>query len=316
MSEAAGTARTEVANAAAGSIYDLGYQTYDGPRLGRRHAIRALFMYSLRGCFGIGRGGRAKIVPLALAIFALLPAVVAVGVAALVIRVPTGGGGGGGGGPAMPITYGTFFSYIQTIPMLFCAAQAPELVGRDQRYHVLPLYFSRALRRSDYAIAKLASLLVALLAVFLVPEAVIFVGSVLAASDVPTAFFENLPSAPPVLAIGLASAAVLGGIGLAVAAFTPRRAYATAAIIAVFTVPSVVVAIVNRFATGDAGRLVVLLSPGEMLEGLNAFFFGRASANRVLVQADLPGVAYLAAAVITAVGCLLVLLQRYRRIAA
>ena len=35
--------------------------------------------------------------------------------------------------------------------MLFCAAQAPELFGRDQRYAVLPLYFSRALTRSDYA---------------------------------------------------------------------------------------------------------------------------------------------------------------------
>ena len=31
--------------------------------------------------------------------------------------------------------------------MLFCAAQAPELFGRDQRYGVLPLYFSRALTR-------------------------------------------------------------------------------------------------------------------------------------------------------------------------
>ena len=31
--------------------------------------------------------------------------------------------------------------------MLFCAAQAPELFGRDQRYRVLPLYFSRAITR-------------------------------------------------------------------------------------------------------------------------------------------------------------------------
>ena len=52
--------------------------------------------------------------------------------------------------------------------MLFCAAQAPELFGRDQRYGVLPLYFSRALTRSDYALAKVGGLFVALLLVDLV----------------------------------------------------------------------------------------------------------------------------------------------------
>ena len=49
--------------------------------------------------------------------------------------------------------------------MLFCAAQGPELFGRDQRYGVLPLYFSRVLTRTDYALAKVGGLLVALLIV-------------------------------------------------------------------------------------------------------------------------------------------------------
>ena len=31
-----------------GNIYDLGYRGYDGPRLGRRSAVRALFGQSLR----------------------------------------------------------------------------------------------------------------------------------------------------------------------------------------------------------------------------------------------------------------------------
>ncbi|HLQ49004.1 MAG TPA: ABC transporter permease, partial [Candidatus Dormibacteraeota bacterium] len=42
-----------------GSIYDIGYRRYEGPRLGRAHAIRSLFFHSLRSTFGIGRGGRA-----------------------------------------------------------------------------------------------------------------------------------------------------------------------------------------------------------------------------------------------------------------
>jgi hypothetical protein len=42
--------------------------------------------------------------------------------------------------------------------MLFCAAQAPELFGRDQRYGVLPLYFSRVLTSIDYALARTGGL--------------------------------------------------------------------------------------------------------------------------------------------------------------
>ena len=49
--------------------------------------------------------------------------------------------------------------------MLFCAAQAPELFGRDQRYGVLPLYFSRVLTRLDYALARTGGLFLAVLLV-------------------------------------------------------------------------------------------------------------------------------------------------------
>src|SRR5262249_52983579 len=52
------------APAGTGVIHDLGYQHYDGPRLGRPAIIRALAWHSLRSAFGIGRGAKAKIVPL------------------------------------------------------------------------------------------------------------------------------------------------------------------------------------------------------------------------------------------------------------
>mgnify|MGYP001583970183 CR=1 FL=1 len=53
-----------LAGSATGSIYDLGYRGYDGPRLGRRHAVVALFVHGLRAVFGLGRSGRSKIAPL------------------------------------------------------------------------------------------------------------------------------------------------------------------------------------------------------------------------------------------------------------
>ena len=66
--------------------------------------------------------------------------------------------------------------------MLFCAAQAPELFGRDQRYGVLPLYFSRVLTRFDYALARTVGLFLAVLIVSLVPQVVLTVGAILAAA--------------------------------------------------------------------------------------------------------------------------------------
>src|SRR5436190_6172782 len=269
-----------------GSIYDLGYQSYTGPRLGRRHAVWALFVYSLRGAFGIGRSGRAKLAPFGFAFLALLPALVAVGLAALASQT------GRPSGVESPIRYETYLAFSETLLILFCAAQAPELVGRDQRYSVLPLYFSRALRRADYALAKLAALITALLLVFLVPEALMFAGQVLASKDVPAAFVDNVPAVPPVLAVGACAAIVLGGISLALASFTPRRAYATAAIIASFVVPPIIASIVTDLSAGSLSTAAVLLDPTDLLDGANAWLFGQSNGNDVLAASGLPEVVF------------------------
>ena len=80
MSETTGPPR-------AGSIYDLGYRRYEGPRLGRAHAIRSLVIDSFRTAYGLGRGGRAKIAPIIFGAMAILPAVIVVGILTLAARL-------------------------------------------------------------------------------------------------------------------------------------------------------------------------------------------------------------------------------------
>ena len=46
-----------------GTVFDIGYRGYDGPREGRRRPRYAVFKDGLRIAFGLGRGGRAKILP-------------------------------------------------------------------------------------------------------------------------------------------------------------------------------------------------------------------------------------------------------------
>ncbi|HSL97267.1 MAG TPA: hypothetical protein VK831_01725, partial [Candidatus Deferrimicrobiaceae bacterium] len=220
---------TEVASPA-GSIYDIGYQNYDGPRLGRAHAVRSMFTHTLRSSFGIGRGGRAKIAPLLLLTLAAIPAVGILAALALLRQFPIGQAFE----RDLPIRYDTYFATITTFLILFCAAQAPEQFGRDQRYSLLALYFARALRRSDYVLARIGGFVVALLIFLLVPQTILFLGRVLLSSDVLDGVTGELPSLGPLLAQAVLAAALLGGLSMAVAAFTPRRAYAVAGIIALF----------------------------------------------------------------------------------
>ena len=300
------------ASSATGSIFDLGYRGYDGARLGRRHAIYALFVYSLRSAYGIGRSGRAKIVPIGLAVLATLPAVISIAVRAFAAQA----GAGAEVERIDPIRYSSYYGYISTIVMLFVAAQAPELLGRDQRYRVLSLYFSRALLRADYAVAKAAAFATAILVLILIPQAVIFVGLVISDPDVMAALGDNVGSLGPAVAVALMIAGLLGSIGLAVSAFTPRRAYATAAIMAIFIVPGVIAQLVIRSTTSGLTRYIVLTAPGSVIEGVNGFLFGTKPGAREVVQANLAGALYVAVAIGVAVVLFGVLLQRYQRIEA
>ena len=295
----------------AGSIYDLGYQGYEGPRLGREAAIRALFWHTVRSCYGIGRGGRAKIAPFTLAALAVLPAVVGVGIAALAAQT----GASEFLEEASPIRYATYHGAISTLVMLFCAAQAPELLGRDQRYNVLPIYFSRALARLDYALAKLLGVVASLLALVLTPYLVLLIGRVFVAEDPVSGLSSELPMLPPILAQALLVAGLLGGLSMAISAFTPRRAFATAAIIAAFIIPPIIVAIVHELTSSDLGSFLVLLSPADVLEGSNAAFFGVRSESPAVRAADFDLPVYIAAAAAVATIAVGLTIRRYLRIA-
>jgi ABC-2 type transport system permease protein len=147
-----------------GTIYDIGYRHYDGPRLGRRGAIAAIVGAGLRASFGLGRSGRSKIIPWGALVLALIPAGVAVAVRVLV-------------GDLIDLySYSNYLWGIGALFPIFVAAQAPELVVNDMRHRVLPLYFSRPIGRFDYITAKLAALSLALLALTLLPVLILFEG--------------------------------------------------------------------------------------------------------------------------------------------
>ena len=296
-----------------GSIYDLGYQSYQGPRLGRRSAVVALYTQSLRACFGIGRGGRAKIAPFTLAGLAILPAVLAVGFAALAAQA---GPGGDAIEQASPIRYDSYHGLVSVLIMLFCAAQAPELFGRDQRYGVLPLYFSRVLTRTDYALAKVGGLMTrpAHRRAGAVPGAVPGARARRPGPghrprrrdrERPALPAPGRPDGRPVRRAGQPDRGLDASPRLCDRG-DHRRAHH----------PADHHRHPRHAGDGRLARLAVLLSPADILAGTNAAIFGSIPDSDAVAKVDLPGWAYVAAAAVGIVASVGLTVRRYLRISA
>lgn len=243
-----------------GVIHDLGYQRYAGARYGRAAIVRTLAGYSLRSAFGLGRGARAKIVPIGVFAFLCLPALIN---AVLVAR---------GEGRAFP--YDIYSYPVRVVGMIiFLAAQGPELVSRDLRHRVLPLYFARPLRPADYPLAKLAALITAALIVLDVPVLLLYVSTIVGVHG-PGAVWHQTAAMLPGLAVGLLWSVVLATVALAIASFSGRRAIATGAVAGFFFLTWVLSQVLGTVSTGTGAHVAGLISPFTLLDGVRQWLGG------------------------------------------
>lgn len=285
-----------------GTIYDIGYRRYEGPRLGRGGAVGAVVGAGVRAVFGFGRSGRSKIIPWGAVILAVMPAVVAVAIRVLA-------------GEIIPDIY-SYDNYLWQIGGLFgifLAAQAPELVVNDIRYRVLPLYFSRPMSRFYYVGSKLAALALGLLSLTLAPLLILFLGRVLSAEDVPAALGDEIGSLPAIVGSGVMHAVVLASLGLAICSLAARRAYAAGAVLAVFLVGGVISEIL-REAGGSFDDWAPFLNPLSIIDGARQWLFGGEVAQSPVGASGVPLPVYGLATVLLTLGSWAVLLLRYRRI--
>ena len=289
---------------AAGSIYDLGYRRYEGARLGRRYAALSLYVHGLRAAFGLGRRTRSKIFPFGLAIVASVPAIVQIMVAALfntddieVVEAEE-----------------YYSSYVQFILVLFAAAVAPELLGRDQRHATLPLYFSRALSRHDYALARFGAMVTAMLALTLGPQALMFVGNALVGTSFGDYFREEWRQIGPIIASGILVSLFLAAISLNIAALTPRRAFATIGVVVPFVLLPVISVVFVEILDTIVGRLGVFLGPFNVMNGFTYWLFDASGqVDGPLETADFAGGYYFLFALAIVAAGLTLLLRRYGR---
>ncbi|MFI9567675.1 ABC transporter permease subunit [Streptomyces rishiriensis] len=247
-------------------IHNIGYRSYDGPRLGRAYARRSLYSQSLRGAYGLGRSVKSKVLPMLLFVVMCVPAAIMVAVAVATKA------------KELPVDYTRYAIIMQAVISLYVASQAPQSVSRDLRFKTVPLYFSRPIETADYVRAKFAALASALFVLTAAPLLVLYVGALLAKLD----FGDQTEG----FGQGLVSVALLSllfaGIGLVIASVTPRRGFGIAAVIAVLTISYGAVSTLQAIAEAQnsTGSIpwIGLFSPVTLIDGVQSAFLGASSA--------------------------------------
>jgi ABC-2 type transport system permease protein len=282
-------------------IHDIGYQRYTGPRLGRWYANRSLYEHSVRAAFGIGRGAKAKIFPWLIIGIVLLVAVVVIAFRSI-------------SGQTL-MSYRDYTAGLSYPVMLFLAIVAPELVSRDLRDRTLPLYFSRPLARTDYALAKYAALVTAVVALLAVPQLLIYIGAVFTRTDGFSGAWHEFGDLAPGLGATLIRALILASVSLLIASLSGRRAFAAAFIVGVFLITSPIVGILNFLGNDTLAKLSFLANPMTLMLALEQWIFGIEGQNEGLPIGGY-GPAYGVGGLILLGGSVGLLLLRYRKVAA
>lgn len=295
MSEDTSPART-------GAIHDIGYRHYDGPRLGASYIRRSLFVDTLRGAYGLGRSARSKVMPFLLLAVLVLPAVV--------IGIVTGYLGA----ESLPVRYTEYVMVLQLPVTIFIGSQSPAVMSRDLRFRVVSLYFSRPLSRQQYVQAKFAGMAVALFVLLGLPITLLLGGALLA--ELPLG--EQLPDYLRAMAGAAIYSVVLAGLGLVVAAMTPRRGLGVAAVVGVLLVLSGLHIAVSgmAFAFGNDTFLgyTGLISPYTLVDGVVTGVLGAESSTFQGPPGAGGTAVFVAVTVALAVGSYAALVARYRTV--
>lgn len=287
--------------AAAGTIYDLGYQHYQGERLGRANAFRTLASYSLRAAFGLGRGERAKLVPIMIGLFCFVPVI-----GQLVMANASG--------DASRIDFAQQTQFTNLFLILYAAAQAPEIVVLDRQLGVLGLYLSRSLRSTDYAFAKLTAMICALLFCTFLPQILLYVGSILVGGSPWHTITQSWHNLGPIAGTSVVVSCYLATVSIALASLAARKGYASASVIAFFLMMPVLAGLASVLLPQHLVRYASLGNPVESLTRFAQWAFGVAPVSRRVPQ-RFPnlGADYLYSLVITTALAAGMLTYRFRR---
>ena len=256
-----------------GAVFDIGYQRYTGEREGRWRGRSAVFKDGVRTALGLGRGGKAKILP-----WFFISALSAIGlVFALMAGVANRLGGPGTAHEANLPTHSDFYGIASIIMFVFSAIVAPELLCRDRRERVLNLYFVRPITGLDYVTSRWAAALVVMTIAAWLPQVLLFLGLSMSDPD-PVGYLRNhWLDVPRFLAAGLAMAAFTTTLAMLVASFTVRRAYASVFMVGLFVITAPFTIGLALEIGGTVGQWLSMFTLTSIPVHVNDLIFGEVS---------------------------------------
>lgn len=230
-----------------GTVYDIGYQQYTGPRAGRPLARRALFLDAIRNALGLGRSGWARYLPW---FFIAPPILVGAVFGAIAYFANRTLGEDISEGLDLPsfvelAQANAFFIY------LFAAVMAPELTCPDRRQNVFDLYLVRPITVTDYLFAKWLGFGLVMFGVAILPQIALWIGSLLAVPNAAEWFVDEWLLIPRMVLSSAVIALFITAVVFLVSALTDRRAIASVAIVGLMLVTQVVVGITTELSEQD-----------------------------------------------------------------
>jgi ABC-2 type transport system permease protein len=281
-------------------IHERGYRRYDGPRLGRAHAVRSLARHTLQRILGLRRPARYKILPFLSVIFAYLPAAVFVGVIALLPNA----------GSDARIAYDRYYGFVTGAIFLFVTFVAPEALCPDRRWRSLSLYLASPLDRATYLLAKAIAVVGALLLVTIGPLLLLLIGYVLE-NNGPHGPWNVVLTVGRIVGAGVVLSLAYASLSMAVSSFTDRRAFAGAGTFLILTLSQ---ALSGFFVFGlNMSRYFSLLSVTRTPVLLVQHFYG----TRVFVddrRVDLPTWSLALTCALVTLAASATVYARYRRV--
>ena len=266
-------AQTEAGAAHGGTVFDIGYQPYTGVREGRSRGRRAIFMDGVRTALGIGRGGRAKILP-----WLFIVALSALGLVFAIVAAAANAMGGPGSAEKAGIpTHSDFYGVASVMVFVFAAVVAPDLLSPDKRNGVINLYRVRPITGTDYIVSRWAAFLSVMLIAVWLPQILLFLG--LSGSDpVPMDYVtKHWIDIPRFILAGAAMAVYSTTLAMLAASFTTRRAYASVFLVGLFVITAPFTIALSQEIEGAAGQWISMFALTNIPSHVNDIIFGKAS---------------------------------------
>lgn len=254
-----------------GTVFDIGYRSYDGVREGRGRSRRAVFKDGVRIALGLGRGGRAKLLPwlfiVVLAGIGLILALIAGAAARL----------GGPEAAANVPSHSDYYGIASIVLFVFAAVGAPELLCRDRREGTINLYLVRPLTGSDYIVSRWAAFLTVMLGAAWLPQIILLLGRA-GGAPAPMAYLAaNWLDIPKFLLAGIAMTAYAVTLAMLTASFTTRRAYASVFLVGLFAITAPFTLGLAEEIGGKTGQWISMFSLTNIPVHVNDVIFGEMS---------------------------------------